>query len=279
MNIESTNKGKTSGFLTLAVLRDVVIVLVIAIIAWKLLTSEFQIDLSKFSFSELLALILSLFSVSLSVAFYFKASDTSSRFYDNSYKFTKEMAEILGRIEAGFGEKLRHLDEGYSGIRDKFDRLPAYGESTNSEVKKEEAEVKKRQEEQRALLENLATRAKLAEGEKKEIFSKLAEKAEELEQARLELRHLRQSKEELSPVDRDLRHTVLSYIAEKIREATPPDIDPKSSQTSIGRTFRKIRNEIHSDAIRDLRRFDFIDEDEHLTREAIMRIRMEMKRI
>lgn len=279
MTNESTTKSKTTGFLTLPVLRDTAVLLLIVIFGWKLLNSELQIDLSNFSFSELLALILSLFSVALSVAFYFKASDTSNQFYDNSYKFTKEMSEILGRIEAGFGERLRHLDEGYSGIRDKFDRLPNYGGSINAEIKKEEEEVKKHEEEQLALLENLAKRAKLAEGEKQEIFGKLAEKTEELEQARLELRHLLQNSEELSSNEQEHRRSLLRYIATKIKENTPPGLDPRSVQASVGRVFRNIRGELVIDAIRDLKRFDFLDEDGNLTRDAIMRIRAEIKRL
>lgn len=72
--------------------------------AWKLLSAEFKIDLASFSFNDFLALVLALFSVALSVAFYFKANEASNQFYDNTYKFTKEMSEILGRIEAGFGD-------------------------------------------------------------------------------------------------------------------------------------------------------------------------------
>jgi len=67
--------------------------------------------------STLLSLLLALFSVALSALFYFKATDTSNAFYDNTYKFTKEIAELLVKIESGFGEKLRHLDEGYKNTR------------------------------------------------------------------------------------------------------------------------------------------------------------------
>lgn len=275
---ENTKPKISTGFLTLPILRDVLIVLLIVIVAWKLINSDIQVDLAKFSFSELLAMILALFSIWLSVAFYFKAGETSNQFYDNSYKFTKEMSEVLGRIEAGFGEKLRHLDEGYSGIREKFDLLPHYGTSNDAEVKKEEAEVKKREEEQQELLENLAARAQLAEGEKEEIFARLAEKSEELEQARMELRMLHHGAEP-SPESRELRRSLIRYISEKIRENTPPDVDPKSPQASVVRIFRRIRDDLHRDAIRDLERFDFLDETGNLTRDAVMRIRMEMKRI
>ena len=69
--------------------------------------------------TDLLAILLAFFSIGLAVFFYFKSSEESSRFYANSYDFTKDMSEMLGRIEAGFGEKLRHIDEGYTHISDK----------------------------------------------------------------------------------------------------------------------------------------------------------------
>lgn len=97
---------------------------------------------------------------------------------------------------------MRHLDEGYSGIRDKFDLFPHYENTTSAAAKHQEEEIKKREAEQLALLDNLTTRAKLAEGEKQEIFSKLAEKSIELEQARLELRRLHQMNGE-PPIERN----------------------------------------------------------------------------
>lgn len=279
--MQNDNSGlntKSSGFLTLPLVRDIAIVLLLVVISWKLFSSEMQIDLSKFSFSELLALLLSLFSVWLSVAFYFKAGDTSNQFYDNSYKFTKEMSEILGRIEAGFGERLRHLDEGYSGIRDRFDRLPHYGQSINAEVKKEEAEIAEREKEQQELLEILATRAQLAEGEKQEIFAKLAAKAEELEEARLELRRLRRSKADLTPHDREVRNALVQYVAGELRKAPSTGVDITSPKNSVSNIFRKIRPNLVDDAIRDLRRFNLTDENGDLTRDAAMLLRDEIKR-
>lgn len=277
MNDQMQIAKKTLGFLTFPLLRDSVIVLFLIIFSWKLINSDIRVDMSKFSFSELLALLLSLFSVWLSVAFYFKAGDTSNQFYDNSYKFTKEMSEILGRIEAGFGERLRHLDEGYSGIRDKFDRLPHYSNATSAEVKHEEEEIKKREAERLALLENLATRAKLAEGEKLEIFAKLAEKNEELEQARLELKHLRQRNAELSPVEQDRMQMLVRYVAGRIKEKTPSNISSDLARISIRSIFRKIRDELAIEAIRDLKRFSLLDEEGELTRDAVARIRFEMR--
>ena len=76
----------------------------------------------QFDFPSFLALLLALFSVGLAAMFYFKATDSSNAFYDNTYKYTRDIAELLVRIESGFGEKLRHLDEAYTGMQDRFDQ-------------------------------------------------------------------------------------------------------------------------------------------------------------
>jgi hypothetical protein len=93
----------------LAVIRDVLVIAFIILFAWKLLNANISLNLSGFAFSDLLSLLLALFSVWLSVAFYLKASDTSNKFYDNTYRFTSNISELLGRIEERFGERLRHL--------------------------------------------------------------------------------------------------------------------------------------------------------------------------
>lgn len=188
------------------------------------------------------------------------------------------MSEILGRIEAGFGEKLRHLDEGYSGIRDKFDRLPYYGQATTDELKKEEAEVKLKEQEQRALLDQLTERAKLAEHEKSSFLQALSQKTKELEEAKAELRGLKATTHS-SPHEAQERRTVLRYIAHRVRAATPDGADPKSPSTSVQKVFASIVNELPRGAISDLERLDLVDGSGNLTREAIERIRIEMKRL
>jgi hypothetical protein len=92
------------------------VIIFMVIIIWKLIGIDLKIDLTSFDFKDFLFLIVALFSLLLSIAFYFKATETSNTFYDNTYKFTQTVSEILGRIEAGFGEKLQHLDVGYSRL-------------------------------------------------------------------------------------------------------------------------------------------------------------------
>lgn len=58
---------------------------------------------------SILSMLLAFFSIFISIFFYFKADETSSRFYDSSYEFMKEQSELLGRIEERFGEKFENL--------------------------------------------------------------------------------------------------------------------------------------------------------------------------
>ena len=105
-------------------LKIFVVVVVIVVLSIKLWQADFSQAFAAFKFSDLLALFLALFAIALSVLFYLKATDTSNTFYDNTYRFTRDVSEILGRVEAGFGEKLAHLDEGYSGLKNRRRKDP-----------------------------------------------------------------------------------------------------------------------------------------------------------
>jgi len=147
-------------------LKVILILLFSFIISWKIITTPLNIDLSDFNFSDFLSLQLALFAIILALIFYLKANETSNKFYDNTYKFTTDISILLGRIEAGFGERLRHLDEGYTGLVDRFDRIPIDVTKVKEQVVEEEEEIKEKEREYNQLIETLAERAKLQEDEK-----------------------------------------------------------------------------------------------------------------
>ena len=161
----------------------------VGVLAWKL--AVFDFSALKLDVGTLLSVLLALFAIALSVAFYFKATDTSNLFYDNTYKFTKDISEILGRIEAGFGERLRHLDEGYSGLRDTVARLPFDPAAASKAIEQEEKGVVKLEAEKQRLLDEIADKAKLQDVERKQLFDSLAGKDAELRNARAEIASLR----------------------------------------------------------------------------------------
>lgn len=279
MSTTPTPLAAKSGFLSLPVLRDAVLIVLMIVFGWKFLNADLKIDLATFSFNDFLALVLALFSVALSVAFYFKATEASNQFYDNTYKFTKEMSVILGRIEAGFGERLRHLDEGYSGMRERLDKLPYQQSATLADVKKEEEEIKRKEAEQKALIEELAIKAKLAEHEKQTLFSTLAQKSDELEQARAELRHMQESRR-LTSDDPDLTRSVITYVAQKLLHRIPPDQSPdKLTTLHVQKLFAENKSELAEAAIGDLKKLDLLDPDGRLSPEGNMLLRMRLKGI
>ncbi len=268
-------KENTSNNTILSIknVRDVAIIIFIAVMTFKVFTIEITLNMSEFGFTDLLSIIVAFFSIALSVAFYFKATDTSNRFYDNSYAFTKEMSEVIGRMESGFGEKLKHLDEGYSGIRDKFDRLPFDSSQTQKELEKENAEIKRKEAEQRKTLEELAKKAHLAENEKQELFEHMSKLSRELEESKSQARRFERRMLLNESIDGD-SFEVLSYLVRHLSKYRDPDISPRSPRSSFRYLFRKYREEIHPEAINDLKRFGFIDERGELSRSAIERMIM-----
>lgn len=170
-------------------------VILFALVSYKLANASFEFDFKGFNFSDLLSLLLAIFSIGLSVAFYFKATDTSNKFYDNTFKFTKDISEILGRIEAGFGERLRHLDEGYTGLREKFTggfQVDAEEiENTKKELELEKEKLEKERNEKNEILTNLMKKAKLSEAEKGEVLDKLKDKENEISNLSKELLFLK----------------------------------------------------------------------------------------
>jgi hypothetical protein len=177
----------------------------LGVVSWRIAWSNWNVDLSKFEFSDLLALIMGLFAVAMSVAFYFKATDTSNKFYDNVYKFTQDTSEILGRIEAGFGEKLRHLDEGYTGLQSRFDKFSSLTPEENvkkvekNKEREEEAKAEKKEaiDEKQKVINDLLEKAKIDEKEKRLISEKLEEIGLRYERAEKRLSQLKAERDRM----------------------------------------------------------------------------------
>lgn len=186
---KENNKTKT-GFLSFGNIKDILIIAFIIVVTWKLINSNISISMESFSFTDLLSMFLAFFAIALSAAFYFKAIDTSNLFYDNTYKFTKEVSEILGRIEAGFGERLKHIDEGYTGLRDKFDQMPFDINEAKIEEKKEELNIKEQEKERNQIIIGLMEKARVADDDKEKVLKDLNKHTKELDNSKMELRRL-----------------------------------------------------------------------------------------
>ena len=158
------------------------------VLSLRLYYSSVSID-----FVALLSTLLALFSVALSAMFYFKATDTSNKFYDNTYKYSKDVAELLVKIESGFGEKLKNLDDGYNSMRSMF-QSGEHGvrvERTKEKIESERNEIDKVKSEREAIIKNLIEKANLQKEEKEKISNTLAEKERELQKSHNEMAKLK----------------------------------------------------------------------------------------
>lgn len=87
--------------------------------------------------ATVLSTLLAFFSIFLSSFFYFKATEQSNQFYDRSYTHTRDIANILAKMEGKFGEALKNI-EGYSNrLNERFDNLPLINNNLQENVLKE----------------------------------------------------------------------------------------------------------------------------------------------
>ncbi len=261
-----------NSWLKIGVIGSITAVLVVKI--WQ---ADFTQAFAGFDFSDLLSLFLAIFSISLAVLFYLKATETSNIFYDNTYRFTKDVSEILGRVEAGFGERLKHLDEGYTGLKSAVEKLPFDRAKAEEEIKEEEEQLQKVERERLELFENLAKRAQLQEEEKRSLFSRLEEQDKELNNARKELHFLRRRLHESEGVGdevairvpphvrRMMEKFVLSELSEEVSRRAPVGI--------LNRRFSALQEDLPGRFLEELKEFRIIDSDGDLTPLGIELIR------
>lgn len=254
-------------------LAKIVLVIIFSLtLVYKIIFSDLSGLFSGFNFSDLLSLFLALFSVGLAVVFYFKATETANEFYNNTYKFTRDVSEILGRVEAGFGEKLSHLDEGYSGLKSAVERLPYDRVEAERRIQEEEAEVNEAEKVRDMIFNTLAERAKLDQKEKEKLFEQLKEQEIKLGKANAEIiqmksKLLESSENEIGKLKEGDDSGFISFFENFVRD----NLNVDSSNLKIPRILNKnFRSAILDDGvpeffIDDLKRYRIVDERKNLT--------------
>ncbi|NKF20871.1 hypothetical protein [Solimonas marina] len=221
-------------------------------------------------FPTLLSLLLALFSVALAAMFYFKATETSNTFYDNTYKFTRDIAQLLVKIESGFGERLRHLDEGYSSMRSYIQNLPGKSnedvEKTKRKIETEQQEVEKVVAERNEIIRHLVERSQLHEEEKETVLHQLKAKEEEVLEAQKEVeklnKHLllerlkrRRDARERMVLDDGLANFTLRHVVRKIGSEQIRN----GSDSFLRRNFGRLVNDLPGGYIEDLEKHGYFE--------------------
>jgi len=214
----------------------------LVVVTWRIANAQISINWSDLRFSDLLALILALFAMGLSAAFYLQSTKMSHTFYDNTYRFTKDTSEMLGRIEAGFGERLRHIDEGYTGLVSKIDNLPADWTAKREEIKKEKADIEETAKERDKVITEALERANVQVEERDALLKLMKEKDLRLLAARDQLRRLQEEEQRLREMNDQLKR--ISTMA--------GDREPELSHDRL--LLRRLRSQLGKVDIEFLRR-------------------------
>lgn len=238
----------------------------IGVISVRVAYAEFSLSfLQNFTFTELLSLILALFAMLMSILFYFKSTESSNKFYSDTYKFTKDISESIGRIDERFGERLRHLDESYGRMEQRI--YSGYSKDTKKEEveeKKENADndLKDAREKYEAKINELLEKAKVDSAEKETLKQELEHLQEAREHAAMEvhtlqkrIQRMERSHKEFPDISMPIIHALKNYLPDSIFEKG--DI----SQRRLKMHLEQLPEEL----IHDLRKIGAIDRNNELT--------------
>lgn len=241
-------------------------IVLVVVCAYKIYSTPTTLTVD---FPTLLSLLLALFSVGLAALFYFKATETSNTFYDNTYKFTKDIAELLVKIESGFGERLRNLDEGYSSMRTYLQNIPTKQydavEKTKQKLETEQQEIEKVLAERNEIVQHLVEQSHLQEEEKEKVLAQLKAKEDELAEAqrevsklnkRLFMERMEKKRERNNPFDdRGMADFTQSHVVEKIGL----EKILAGSPSTLRKDFDDIANRLPRKYLDDLERHGLFD--------------------
>ena len=160
LELEKKKEKASPIKITICIVGGVGSVMFIAILCYSILKSDFSLD-------SILSTLLAFFSIFISIFFYFKADETSTRFYNSSYEFMKDISVTLGKIEERFGEKLNNLNEKISHL-----------DKISNEASEE---IKDKKDDKDSIINDLMDKANLNEEEKNRYRKELAEKDSEIE--------------------------------------------------------------------------------------------------
>lgn len=253
-----------------------IIVLVICI---KILYSDFNLSQIQFSFTDLMSLIIALFAIWISINFYHKNNEASAKFYNNTYTFSKDIAENLGRIEERFGEKLESIKEDNKTLSSRVEKYYSKGSPIKRDIVKDDEKekeiqekLKKELEEKDKLINEIAEKYEIVEQDKNQFLKRIEDKNEEVQKLEKKLKLFERSREEI-----DNRFNVptriINYLRHKLLKSQSLRsnlfIESFIGDDSFKNLFYKKSRTFHRSFLKDLILYDLVDEDEKLNENGI----------
>lgn len=242
---------------------------------WHFITGEISFDFGDLNFESLLTVIISFFAIFLSVLFYFKATESSNHFYNNSYTFTKDISETLRGIEAGFGEKLKNIDKGYEDFRRSFEKYisPTEKVEIKKEVEEEKKKLKEIISEKDSLISELEVKSNLSKQDLTKYLKQIKEKELELREKNEQIQMIKSQLRDNGDVtiDKNQYYHLRKYL--RLKFLSKVDVEVLSSGLMARRYFRKFSEDFNPKFLEDMRVVGFIDERNELNKKGLEFIR------
>lgn len=238
IKLQEGNKSPSCLRKTIYVVTSICVIMFVALMCYSLYKNNLSTE-------SILATFLAFFSIFMSVFFYFKADETSTKFYDSSYKFMKDISVTLGKIEERFGEKLNSLN-------DKMSHIDKEKNAISNEIRDKEEDKDK-------IINELIEKTNLNKEEKEKYRKEIQARDEEIEKLR---RNKFQAEREASRLRRKMNGSNTLYIDDEIEML---------SQRTL---MRLLQNQDTSDLTirnkQELRKYGLIDSDGGINEERII---------
>lgn len=258
-NTESVD-DKIKKWKSVTYLSCLLILTVVVSIKISLINSENVFK--DFNFTDLLSLLLAFFSITISIVFYLKAGETANQFYDNTYKFTQHTSEVLGRIESGFGERLRNINESYNRLGEDIRKYSTKDNRVQEEIKNQTENIEKNENVLKDIVNKLFENSKLDEDEKEQLKKELIQSNEKLAKAREQIANL-ERKSIPTSFDRKLSRAK-RYYQKKLKEFGF-GMNTSIEEVNEGLSKAILIEKLPRLFIKDLLDLDIINEDYELT--------------
>lgn len=251
--------------------KAILILIIVCVFSYKILI--FNTDSISVDFATLISVLLALFSIAMSVAFYHMANVSSQKFYSDSFTFTKDIAESLAKIDSGFGEKLTNLYTNYENFRNDVYKEKKF-EVSEEIINETNQEIQGVLNEKDEIINTLIEKSKLNQNEsqhiKDSLFSKdkqLKDLSKELErlQMKLNMQEMQLSSNELSPA-------FFRYITNNIFPMfnVPPQEFINLSSQHINRIFENlVVNDLRNEIRLEMQHMGLLNSDKNLTRRGV----------
>jgi hypothetical protein len=185
MDVDNTRITDLTFGHVIRLIREIAVVFVCCYLSIKVFSGDLSLDFTKLTATELVSFLLAFFSIGLSAAFYFAATNSSNKFYDYINKFNSSMSELLGRLE----ERIKNVNEKQHEIGVKisggnYSETKSY--DADLQAKNNEAAIDEVQAAFENTIKDILAKAALGDEEKRQLEASLRKAEVELSELRNE---------------------------------------------------------------------------------------------